>query len=521
MFRRRLLTMMQQAQAIWRTVTRTGTGLIVADDTTEGMPLEIEMQGWTRQETTTGAQLFDKMKITEVKPGTACTAERTENETVKIQAIAERSGPYAVIKAPIALQANKTYYAIFRTVFASQGRTPRMAFFRKDQLGGFLAYNKYTPAANIEIELGLYMINAGEIGDIIEVDNIMLSEQENGDYEEYTGGQPSPNPDYLQEIEQEGIYNSEKQKYERTVKLFNSNLFDKTKLQKGSFVEFNGVECFKYKDGSANFDYLGEFAENTQYTIGIKFYREDAHKGKETNIVLLYTDGTKSNKNVNENELVSITSEPGKTIEKITGNWKYEQFVYIDLSVSRINAGSELKDYEPHQEQIVKITSDRAVSKWDRIELRDGVYGWVYKTREYTFDGTESWNADGTTKFFTRRVLKARGSDDGFCNALSYTIKGGDYSNYTWSGDGYFELFNVEGRATQEEIQQWIKDLKAKGTELIVIYEGEEEEFVPLPEKEQAMMRTLKTYFQTTVVANDDNMFMQIEYKTRIPEQEV
>ena len=45
-------------------------------------------------------------------------------------------------------------------------------------------------------------------------------------YEPYTGGKPSPSPDYPQEIKNVGKWNEETQKYEVDVKVTGKNLFN-------------------------------------------------------------------------------------------------------------------------------------------------------------------------------------------------------------------------------------------------------------------------------------------------------
>lgn len=50
-------------------------------------------------------------------------------------------------------------------------------------------------------------------------------------YEPYTGGKPSPSPEYQQEIKSVGKWNEEKQKYEVSVKVTGKNLFDIEKAE--------------------------------------------------------------------------------------------------------------------------------------------------------------------------------------------------------------------------------------------------------------------------------------------------
>lgn len=84
-------------------------------------------------------------------------------------------------------------------------------------------------------------------------------------YEPYTGGKPSPSPEYQQEIKSVGKWNEEKQKYEVSVKVTGKNLLN---LQKESDVNglYRGWKCgdgekitLSIKDKNNNADISGCF----------------------------------------------------------------------------------------------------------------------------------------------------------------------------------------------------------------------------------------------------------------------
>ena len=52
-------------------------------------------------------------------------------------------------------------------------------------------------------------------------------------YEPYTGGKPSPSPEYPQEIKNAGKWNEETQKYEVEISISGRNLFDFPLAKKG------------------------------------------------------------------------------------------------------------------------------------------------------------------------------------------------------------------------------------------------------------------------------------------------
>lgn len=462
--------------------------LLKINDSADFPVLELSGQGWTEQNTTTGAQLFDKTKITEVKPGTACTAELTESGAVKIQATVEKSGPYAVIKAPIALQANKTYYATFRTVFASTGRTPRLAFFKKDQLGGFLSYDKYTPTENIEIELGLYMIDPGQIGDSVEIDNIMISETENADYEPYTGNKPSPSPDYPQEILNAGKYNEETQRYEYVIQMAGKNLFNFPDIESASGTV--GRKC-----NITNNIVISARADNLEIQSDVWRFRATFKDGSFAYV----TDGQIKNgigiiSVSGENPIMEIQS---RSIYIISG-------AYRDIQVEY---GDKATEYEPYREpKSVKITSDRPVSHLDRLEQRDGVYGWVYKSNYIEDlaaeipDNTQIYGTD--TPYFSYEL---KNTDLNYDKTKIITEVGVGNEKYQPKANTKSILIYINQGDT---IQTAKEHLHYK-----VIYETtEKEEWIPLSQEEQQALKEICTYYPATTISTDTGMLMQVKY---------
>ena len=64
------------------------------------------------------------------------------------------------------------------------------------------------------------------------LDSITLNEGSKSiPYEPYTGGKPSPSPEYPQEIKNSGKWNADTQKYEVSVKVTGKNLFDIEKAE--------------------------------------------------------------------------------------------------------------------------------------------------------------------------------------------------------------------------------------------------------------------------------------------------
>lgn len=98
-------------------------------------------------------------------------------------------------------------------------------------------------------------------------------------YEPYTGGKPSPSPEYPQEIKNSGKWNEETRKYEVDVKVTGKNRFDREKAKDVSnWISIEGDGYLKFpiraKKGS-----MITFSYTEKLTEGKKFYLGIAKKG--------------------------------------------------------------------------------------------------------------------------------------------------------------------------------------------------------------------------------------------------
>lgn len=141
-----------------------------------------------------------------------------------------------------------------------------------------------------------------------------------------------------------------------------------------------------------------------------------------------------------------ITSA-GKYNEE-TQKWEYE-----------ITIANEQTD--PDKNQTVALTADRPLTKWDRLEKRNGQWGWVYKSAEIE-----------------------------------------SYTDESVPGEYYSTTGQLSTGA-----QVW--------------YETATETFAPLSESEREAMNALYTFRPTTVLSNDCECNMSLTYKTKKSSQPV
>jgi len=176
------------------------------------------------------------------------------------------------------------------------------------------------------------------------------------------------------------------------------------------------------------------------------------------------------------------------------------------------------------KEQVLTLTSDRPITKWDRLVEQGGEIGWLYKSKTATITGKEHYSApsesyySGTsTNMYTVDFgLFIKGGE--YCNRLQRIDGIWDSSNinnigFTTNGSNqihiriYNSLLNVSDNATKEEKVAAFKTYLMKeyenGNPYIVIFQTKDTEFIPLPQSEQNAIRALKTYYPTTVITAD------------------
>ena len=193
-----------------------------------------------------------------------------------------------------------------------------------------------------------------------------------------------------------------------------------------------------------------------------------------------------------------------------------------------LNEGSTALPYEPYKSpQTVLLTSDRPLTKWDRLEKRDGQWGWVYKSNMLSAPKAGYIAHDGFAKdhkFFTAvnlvpdiKISSNPQAGSQYCNICNlgnpYEYAGNLFWIYRYSENKNGDLrigLSDTSIDTKELFEQYISD-----KDIYIWYETEEETFAPLSESEQEQMNALYTFRPTTVLSNDAGCEMSLTYKTR------
>ena len=327
------------------------------------------------------------------------------------------------------------------------------------------------------------------------------------EYEPYTGGKPSPSPEYPQEIMNAGRYNEGTGKYSVDVKVNGANL-----LNEDHFFDMGN-----WKNGK----YYMNLKPDTKYT----FSRKD-NSGVGSGLFL-------SVKNTVEGVLTQIVNSNSASSckQRVTFTTNDSGEIYFDLQnnnklnlkdflgFGQLEVGIAATPHEPYKEQTLTLTSDRPITKWDRLVERNGEIGWLYKSEIIDkFDGKSNRISMGAKKGEVQHFLiefkntpKGNGNADIYVDkyrAVQTSFAMTEFGVCCNWNDGikYFSAPNINITNT-EEFKAWLSE-----NPLTLEYETETTEFLPLPQQEQDAIRALTTYYPTTVVSNSEDAEMQLTY---------
>ena len=310
-------------------------------------------------------------------------------------------------------------------------------------------------------------------------------------YEPYTGGKPSPSPEYPQEIKNSGKWNEEKQKYEVDVKITGKNLFDMNKF-------IDTCNFTKNEDGTFRIDKYVErydcfIPANTILSIEVLTVEDSSGAAA---LELFYEDGKSMYIGFGQVGVKTFLIQKDVAYIKVLAYRKHE-YKYIQLE-----KGRTATPYEPYKEQTLTLTSDRPITKWDRLVEQGGQIGWLYGSVIATIDETASISLYTPNGFYVYVKNIDKKEKTGYCDKL--------YAKRMSNGEPFVLFGNANNNVlytlnTQEFYGKTVSEIKEKLKEypLNIIGKSETTEFVPLPQSEQNAIRALKTYYPTTVITAD------------------
>lgn len=333
-------------------------------------------------------------------------------------------------------------------------------------------------------------------------------------YEPYTGGKHSPSPEYQQEIKNSGKWNEETQKYEVDVKVCNSGY-----LQKGSYAD--KIRAFPLEKGKTYRIYVnvnsavvntGILDEETTFNHASTLYAYCNKPEYPINNTGIISGKCKIPNNLSRGYTFTVTVDGLFLYQGVNAVSLNTDDAYIAYDfIKTVDMTSPYTEKDP-----LTITSDRPITKFDKLVEQDGKIGWLYKSKIDTLpktgygirgtDGNKYGVYFGKTGIFKDAITTSGGAEKD-SNFFTHFKLGNPYSSngdIAWlyvNKPGTTDLrvrFADESINTVELFEKYMADKDIK-----ILYETAQTEFVPLQQSEQNAIRALKTYYPTTVITVD------------------
>lgn len=212
-----------------------GTGILVLPNSLDA-PLErLELGGKTEQVQTSGKNLFDFSNLESGRINISTGALEEHNHT-------RRLADYIDIT-------DITSFSFYLPGYNKANGAVHVSIYYYDKDKNYLSYkpcgDKIEKYENITpVENAVYIKVSLEQNTIDNPQNIFKVQLEKGAkstaYEPYTGGKPSPSPEYPQEIKSVGRLNEDTGKYEVEISISGRNLFDFSTCEEGKIFEGSG-----------------------------------------------------------------------------------------------------------------------------------------------------------------------------------------------------------------------------------------------------------------------------------------
>lgn len=487
-------------------------------DSAEAFMEEFKIFGKSEQITTTGAQLLDESQIEQndsrgfkylnlaVGEGNfTLSSNIPKSPTDQSAYIMLVSGNVKALDSEITSNSNGVYSGRSRT-FPSKDGYMTIAYRNDSNTNKLITFNKYW-----------YMLNAGDTAK---------------PYEPFTGGKPSPSPDYPQEIK------TNAENGEINANVITGNLFPIDKFKKyevnnsAKQITLNGDRIsFTGKGTTGKEDmvfFLNKEADKLslppgKYTLSFKSNKPYGGTNGE-NTVEMYLIVEKKSGTVYQS-----TGNAGKrTVDIEDGDKMYFRFDINNNSMSSefydimFNLGDTPLPYEPYAEQSLAIQTpdglpgipvtsggnytDSTGRQWvcDEICEQNGVIGVKRNVINYKITGNEYAQLDNPTTIGMRVEKIAKYPYTGFCN---YAKMEGATTTVSVGISGNWVQIKNFGFNTVAGFKEWVKN-----NDVYLMYTLKEPTFEPLPEEIQQKFKSLHTYYPTTVVTNSANADMQLDY---------
>lgn len=212
------------------------------------------------------------------------------------------------------------------------------------------------------------------------------------------------------------------------------------------------------------------------------------------------------------NEVLGKTFTLNESTEVYIGTNIYEARQANDVVVRcMLNTGSTPLPYTPYRPpQTVLLQSDRPLTKWDKLEKREGQWGWVYKSKRFTSNDmlgfNDTWMPSMVWSIKNKENYVVRNKDF-YCEYFKVvSASNAAGSRFSINVSDYPEI------QTANDMANFVNSKEGSELPVTVCAETIQETFVPLTESEQSALNALTTYYPTTVLDNDQGCEMSVQY---------
>ena len=471
------------AEAILKILPKTETEVlevIDVDDAGESSFNKLDVYGNSRQESTEGYNLFDIDSVTDTILDFSNGKELSNSSwrtSDFIEIEPSNSYLFSIKYEKILFQLNYGFY------------DNNKSFISGNNVQQFDTYKATieTPENAMFIKLS-YSVNVG--GNPVPRNEIMfIKGTEDKAFELYTGGNPSPNPDYPQEIE--AIKDS------ITFKRINANLLDISDLYTETTI--NGVAVKYNNDGTltlkgtstASIDlYLrgGVPLEHGNYSYKCFGLPENIY----TNIYYagdVYGETVKNFTVSNDNNYVIAIKIPrnitiNATIKPMLVKGKYDNTTF--------------PDFKQYKEENYTLPVQQEMLEEDTFEKVDGNWYEVHNRTFYECSGEESWihtNNENDNKFeiynLNFSIIK---TEQSICSHYKTFDLNALKENSFGITSNYIRMHNDLSFESAEEFKNWLLEQKNAGTPVRIYYYLETPTKLPCTPKQTAVLNQLEQF---------------------------
>lgn len=492
---------------------------------------EMKVYGWSKQETTKGKNLFDFSRL--VSDGV--NVMNYEKQTITVPAKTNNTGYNQTLRDLCPGITTGTYVLSMKRSNPESNRGSYFLEAEKDFL-------ENTPTeltdALLDNHIAWYNNPDSEVENVISEIQIEIG-TEATDYEPYTGGQPSPSPDYPQQIVSAGSDGK------IGVEVRGKNLFELTGIRDNEYLRIEKIEnnTIYARPTNMNAESPGttnysngwvEFSEKIKVISGILYTISLSYKAVQKMMEIEKLDSArilvfKDSENIILNE--EIKQEIGKYVDVEFPLLIPDGTDSIYFTITCNNCSVAIKNiqieeggytsYEPyHEPQSLSISTptglpaipvdtdgnytDANGQQWisDYVDLKRGKYVQMVDIEEVTDVG------DIPDTYFPTAVYTPKhevGVSAGGISSYGFEVRA---SNAYGTNFGIFELNKYFD--TLEDWKEWIDTQNTKGNAIDCYLPLKEPIERDLTTEEIEAYKNLVTYAGTTIVENDAECYMEV-----------